>query len=314
MYAEVRAAGKLDELIDLAMHSSDTRHGDDDVELRADRADDESLFGGGTSKPKPKPKPRRPVDGPGAGKPRVGKTGAKTEDVGMAVFRRKAAMENQKGRPVRDKYSESEDESDEEVLGRQSRSSRAPDSYREDSGMRKQAPAPVRTKKPWQMDDDLESQPPVRNTQPVRRDVYSGGMASMEDDLDAMMERKSSQKLSDDFRRKAKDAETPSPLRRMIKDPKYDGKTQEEIEMEKFMMGGDSDSDLSDYGLAPPPRARSQPVPGLNIRSSGQPVNVVQRDTRRGWEAERARGRRHPHGSAGQKRASAGARAERLVK
>ena len=59
MYAEVRAAGKLDELIDLAMHSSDTRHGDDDVELRADRADDESLFGGGTSKPKPKPKPRQ---------------------------------------------------------------------------------------------------------------------------------------------------------------------------------------------------------------------------------------------------------------
>ena len=92
MYAEVRAAGKLDELIDLAMHSSDTRHGDDDVELRADRADDESLFGGGTSKPKPKPKPRRDVDRVGAGKPRVGKTGAKTEDVGMAVFRRKAAM------------------------------------------------------------------------------------------------------------------------------------------------------------------------------------------------------------------------------
>jgi hypothetical protein len=285
MYAEVRAAGKLDELIDLAMHSSDTRHGDDDVELRADRADDESLFGGGTSKPKPKPKPRRDVDRVGAGKPRVGKTGAKTEDVGMAVFRRKAAMENQKGRPVRDKYSESEDESEDEGGGRISRSSRAPDSYREDSGMRKQAPAPVRTKKPWQMDDDLESQPPVRNTQPVRRDVYSGGMASMEDDLDAMMERKSSTKLSDDFRRKAKDAETPSPLRRMIKDPKYDGKTTEEIEMEKFMMGGDSDSDLSDYGLAPPPRARAQPVPGLNIRSSGQPVNVVQRDTR--TDAER---------------------------
>ena len=279
MYAEVRAAGKLDELIDLAMHSSDTRHGDDDVELRADRADDESLFGGGTSKPKPKPKPRRDVDRPGAGKPRVGKTGAKTEDVGMAVFRRKAAMENQKGRPIRSKYSESEDEG-----GRISQSSRAPDSYREDSGMRKQAPAPVRTKKPWQMDERDEPQP-VRNTQPVRRDVYSGGMASMEDDLDAMMERKSSTKLSDDFRRKAKDAETPSPLRRMIKDPKYDGKTQEEIEMEKFMMGGDSDSDLSDYGLAPPPRARAQPVPGLNIRSSGQPVNVVQRDTR--TDAER---------------------------
>ena len=71
----------------------------------------------------------------------------------------------------------------------------------------------------------------------------------------------------------------------MIKDPKYDGKTTEEIEMEKFMMGGDSDSDLSDYGLAPPPRARAQPVPGLNIRSSGQPVNVVQRDTR--TDAER---------------------------
>ena len=44
----------------------------------------------------------------------MGKTGAKTEDVGMAVFRRKAAMENQKGRPVRDKYSESEDESEDE--------------------------------------------------------------------------------------------------------------------------------------------------------------------------------------------------------
>ena len=73
----------------------------------------------------------------------------------MAVFRRKAAMENQKGRPVRDKYSESEDESEDEGGGRISRSSRAPDSYREDSGMRKQAPAPVRTKKPWQMDDDL---------------------------------------------------------------------------------------------------------------------------------------------------------------
>ena len=44
----------------------------------------------------------------------MGKTGAKTEDVGMAVFRRKAAMENQKGRPVRSKYSESEDESEDE--------------------------------------------------------------------------------------------------------------------------------------------------------------------------------------------------------
>ena len=36
---------------------------------------------------------------------------------------------------------------------------------------------------------------------------------------------------------------------------------------------------------APPRRARAQPVPGLNIRSSGQPVNVVQRDTR--TDAER---------------------------
>jgi len=104
--------------------------------------------------------------------------------------------------------------------------------------MRKQAPAPVRTKKPWQMDErDSEPQPPVRNTQPVRRDVYSGGMASMEDDLDAMMERKSSHKDVDtDFRRKAKDAETLSPLRRMIKDPKYDGKTH----------GGDRDGEVHD--------------------------------------------------------------------
>ena len=106
MYAEVRAAGKLDELIDLAMSSSDTRHGDEsNAALRADRADDESLFGGGTAKPS---EPRRPInrsdrsDGfTGKRTPRVGKTGAKTEDVGMAVFRRKAAIEQRERRAGR---------------------------------------------------------------------------------------------------------------------------------------------------------------------------------------------------------------------
>ena len=78
MYAEVRAAGKLDELIDLAMHSSDTRHGDDDVELRADRADDESLFGGGTSKPKPKPKKKPPAAKKAATKTKAKKPKAAT--------------------------------------------------------------------------------------------------------------------------------------------------------------------------------------------------------------------------------------------
>ena len=254
VYAEVRAAGKLDELIDLAMSSSDTRHGDEsNAALRADRADDESLFGGGV---KPS-EPRRPInrsdrsDGfTGKRTPRVGKTGAKTEDVGMAVFRRKAAIEQRErraGRP-RGKYSESEGESDEEPQQPQQRQQPS------------QPPPPVRTKKPWEMDDFEEARAvPVK-----RHDRYSGGMASMEEDLDAFVEKKS-------FRRMAKEAETPSPVRRVMNDPSRAGKTAAEIEMEKFMMGGDSDSDLSDYGLAPPPRQREQPVPALNIRPKGQP-------------------------------------------
>uniref|UniRef100_A0A7S0IL12 EF-hand domain-containing protein n=2 Tax=Micromonas TaxID=38832 RepID=A0A7S0IL12_MICPS len=118
VYAEVRAAGMLDELIDLAMCSSDTRHGDEPRALRADRADDESLFGGGAKRTKPREAPRRTTerDGVARGEPRVGKTGAKTEDVGMAVFRRKAAIEQRErraGRP-RGKYSESDEESDDD--------------------------------------------------------------------------------------------------------------------------------------------------------------------------------------------------------
>lgn len=255
MYAEVRAAGNLDELIDLAMCSSDTRHGDEPRALRADRADDESLFGGGGGKrTKPKEAPRRTTerDGVARGEPRVGKTGAKTENVGMAVFRRKAAIEQRErraGRP-RGKYSESEEESDEEQPPRQPQQSQP-----------SQPPPPVRTKKPWQMDELDEAR---ANSTKVRHDRYSGGMASMEEDLDAFVEKKS-------FRRMAKEAETPSPVRRLMNDPSRAGKTAAEIEMDKFMMGGDSDSDVSDYGLAPPPRQREQPVPALNIRPKGQP-------------------------------------------
>ena len=84
----------------------------------------------------------------------------------------------------------------------------------------------------------------------------------MEEDLDALVEKKS-------FRRMAKEVETPSPVRRVMNDPSRAGKTADEIEMERFMMGGDSDSDLSDYGLAPPPKPREQPVPALNIRPKG---------------------------------------------
>lgn len=257
VYAEVRAAGKLDELIDLAMCSSDTRHGDEsNAALRADRADDESLFGGGTAKPSEPPRPINRSDRSdgftGKRTPRVGKTGAKTEDVGMAVFRRKAAIEQRErraGRP-RGKYSESEGESDEEPAQRQQPQQRHQPS---------QPPPPVRTKKPWEIDDFEEARAvPVK-----RHDRYSGGMASMEEDLDAFVEKKS-------FRRMAKEAETPSPVRRVLNDPSRAGKTAAEIEMDKFMMGGDSDSDLSDYGLAPPPRQREQPVPALKIRPKGQ--------------------------------------------
>ena len=53
-------------------------------------------------------------------------------------------------------------------------------------------------------------------------------MASMEEDLDAFVEKKS-------FRRMAKEAETPSPVRRVMNDPSRAGKTAAEIEMEKFM-------------------------------------------------------------------------------
>jgi len=275
VYAEVRAAGKLDELIDLAMCSSDTRHGElSSRALRADRADDESLFGGGGGGAgrggrEPRGRERDGV----TGKPRVGKTGAKTEDVGMAVFRRKAAIEQRErraGRP-RGKYSESEGESDEEPEEPQP----PPQPPR--------PPPPVRTKKPWEVDEFEEAR-----AVPVRHDRYTGGMASMEDDLDALVEKKSS------FRRMAKVVETPSPVRRVMNDPSRAGKTADEIEMERFMMGGDSDSDLSDYGLAPPPKPREQPVPALNIRPKGgghpgyaAPRAVTAKVTAKGTDAER---------------------------
>ena len=60
------------------------------------------------------------------------------------------------------------------------------------------------------------------NSTKVRHDRYSGGMASMEEDLDAFVEKKS-------FRRMAKEAETPSPVRRLMNDPSRAGKTAAEI-------------------------------------------------------------------------------------